>query len=201
MYGRKGLACGERNVFRSVLGDGDVELGKGCLVYRWLHASGSLVAEQECKLYGRASADTTMRLSENSVFQRLNAPVIDFGEPEADSANIDESYFTAAGTLMETVTERWVFDSSMEVLSGVVTTGNVISAGDILIHANAHIVGSIKSSGSIVVEEGAVIEGSIIAANHLEIRSGCRIAGPVIAERDLIICSGCRIGTRNIQQR
>ena len=110
---------------------------------------------------------------------------------------ISTNLFPCRRTLMETVTERWVFDSSMEVLSGVVTTGNAISAGDILMHGQcAHCGQHYCSSGSIVVEEGAVIEGSIIARNHLEIRSGCRIAGPVIAERDLIICSGCRIGTR-----
>src|SRR4029077_12777538 len=79
VYAANKLTSGKRNVFRALLGENDIHLGRATTINRWAHAVGALRAEPDCDLHGRISSDLEIQLESGCAFQRLNAPCIALG--------------------------------------------------------------------------------------------------------------------------
>src|SRR6202790_3268709 len=70
---------GEKNNYRAILGETNVHLGASSHVMRWVHAVGEFTADSSCRLNGRISSDSLIRLHAHCSFLRLNAPRIETG--------------------------------------------------------------------------------------------------------------------------
>ncbi len=85
IYSAGSVIGSTENRYRAILAEEDIRLGRESSVMRWVHAVGEFSADPGCRLYGRVSSDTGIRLSAECSFLRLNAPYIAIG-PEADPA-------------------------------------------------------------------------------------------------------------------
>ena len=188
IYSAASVIGGTNNHYRAILAEKDIRLGRGSSVMRWVHAVGEFSADPACRLYGRVSSDSGIRLSEGCSFLRLNVPFIGIG-PEANSAQVPVRISPAA-----IVSQRLFHDGDFEIRAGEVFLGNLVVRGRLRIGAGARVSGSVKSERELVLEPGASIEGSLISASIMQIGPDCRIRGPVIAERTLLIRTGTHCG-------
>jgi len=185
---------GDKNNYRAILGEINVHLGASSRVMRWVHAVGEFTADLGCKLYGRVSSDSLIRLQANCSFLRLNAPRIEIGRVpnrrDATSPNLNLPAHPGSATA-----PRFVHDGDFEIHAGQVVGSNIVVRGNLHIRSGAQICGSVKGAKDIVLEDGVSVEGSLISARKMRIGSHCVIHGPVVAERELHIEAGARCGT------
>lgn len=183
---------GDRNKYRAILGENNVHLGASSHVIRWVHAVGEFTAERDCRLYGRISSDSLIRLGAECVFLRLNAPRIEIGQTvlnqDATSSPVPASAYSAHP-------QRFFHEGDFEVQAGETIRGNVVVRGNLHIGSGARICGSVKSTKRLVLDDGVSVEGSLISAQEMGIGANCAIHGPVIAERKLAFSTGTRLGS------
>jgi cytoskeletal protein CcmA (bactofilin family) len=189
IYSAGSVIGGTKNRYRAILAEKDIRLGGESSVMRWVHAVGEFSADPSCRLYGRVSSDTGIRLSEGCSFLRLNAPYIAIG------AQADPGQTPSPISANATTPQRLFHDGDFEILAGEVFLGNLVVRGRLRIGAGARVRGSVKSEKEMVLEPGASVEGSLISASVMQIGSDCRIHGPVIAERTAMLQRGTRCGT------
>jgi hypothetical protein len=180
---------GENSVFRALLGEKDIHLGRASTVIRWAHAAGSFRAGPDCDLYGRISSDRGILLDTGCAFQRLNAPRIVLGHSDAEAADAAEIAPNSPPGA------RRLVDEDLKILAGEVITANIVTRGRLHIGAGARVLGSVKSHGHLGLEAGVHVDGSIISASTMHIGPDCRITGPVIAEHGIAIETGTRCGS------
>jgi cytoskeletal protein CcmA (bactofilin family) len=188
IYSAGSVIGGTKNGYRAILAEKDIRLGRESSVMRWVHAVGEFSADPDCRLFGRVSSDTGIRLSAECSFLRLNAPYIAIG-PDAEVAQ-DPSQ-----AAREITTYRLFHNGDFEIRAGEVFLGNLVVRGRLRIGAGARVRGSVKSEKELVLEPGAAIEGSLISASIMRIGPDCLIGGPVIAERTVLIRKGTHCGT------
>jgi cytoskeletal protein CcmA (bactofilin family) len=182
---------GEKNNYRAILGEKDVQLGPSSRVMRWVHAVGDFTADLGCSLFGRVSSDSLIRLHANCSFLRLNAPRIEVGRAVNREQGLPDSGIPSnAGVL-----PRFLHDGDFEVHAGQIISSNMVIRGRLLLRSGARICGSVKSLDDMVLADGVSVEGSLIGARKLSIGPHCTIHGPVVAERELSIATGTRCGT------
>jgi cytoskeletal protein CcmA (bactofilin family) len=186
---------GDKNNYRAILGEKNVHLGASSRVLRWVHAVGEFTADLGCRLYGRISSDSLIRLHTDCTFLRLNAPRIEIGQADinGDATPPNLSIPSNAGSGMS---RRFLHDGDFEVQAGQVITSDIVIRGKLHIRSGARICGSVKSVEDMVIEDGVSVEGSLISARKMRIGPHCVIHGPVVAERELAIATGVRCGTR-----
>jgi cytoskeletal protein CcmA (bactofilin family) len=183
---------GENNTYRAILGEKDIHLGGSSRVMRWVHAVGELTMDLGCRLHGRISSDSLIRLDADCNFVRLNAPRIEIVNAllsTVESPSIPAS--TSWGT-----PERFFHNGDFEVRASQVIAGDMVVRGKLHVRSGARICGSVKSDRDMVLEDGVSVEGSLISARGMRIGPRCAIHGPVIAESELHIATGSRCGTQ-----
>jgi cytoskeletal protein CcmA (bactofilin family) len=186
---------GERNTYRAILGKKNIHLGASSRVLRWVHAVGEFTADPDCKLSGRISSDSLIRLHTNCSFLRLNAPRIEIGSGaigmDATTPIVPVSENSSSG-----VSRRFLHDGDFEVQTGQVITRDLVIRGKLRIRSGARIHGSVKSVEDMVIEDDVSVEGSVISGRKIHVGLHCVIRGPVVAERELAIAAGTLCGTR-----
>jgi predicted acyltransferase (DUF342 family) len=183
---------GSKNKYRAILGENNVHLGASSHVTRWVHALGEFTAERDCRLYGRISSDSLIRLGAGCVFLRLNAPRIEIGDATVNQDTTSSPVPTIANSVQS---QRFFHVGDFEVQAGETIRGNLVVRGNLHIGSGARICGSVKSTKQLVLGDGASVEGSLISAREMRIGSNCAIHGPVVAERELAIATGSRVGS------
>jgi predicted acyltransferase (DUF342 family) len=181
---------GEKNVFRALLGDKDIQLGRASTVVRWAHAVGRFRAEHDCDLYGRISSEREIQLESGCAFQRLNAPHIALGRSGAEET--EAAAETAPAPLPG---GRRLVDGDLEIQAGEIVSANIVARGKLHIGAGARVLGSVKSHKHMALEAGVRVEGSLISAATMHIGPDCRINGPIISEHGMEIETGTHCGS------
>jgi len=190
VYAANKLMSGKKNVFRALLGEKDIHLGRASTINRWAHAVGALRAGPDCELHGRISSDCEIQLDSGCEFQRLNAPRIALGHLKAEAA--DAAPKTAETSLP---VDRRLVEEDLEIKAGEVVTTNIVTRGRLHICTGARVLGSVKSNRHMTVDANVSVEGSLISASTMHIGRDCRISGPIIAEHGMAIDTGTRCGS------
>ena len=185
---------GDSNSYRAILGEKEVHLGRSSRVTRWVHAVGEFSAEHDCKLSGRISSDSCIRLQGAINFLRLNAPQIETGHvmPGENSTRPHSEDNANGGS---GAVQRFLYDGDFEVHANEVVTGNIVARGKLHIGSGASIRGSVKSVRDMVLGAGVSVQGSLISGQLMLIGQDCVVNGPIIAERSLHISAGTRCGS------
>jgi cytoskeletal protein CcmA (bactofilin family) len=185
---------GEKNNYRAILGEKEVHLGGSSSVMRWVHAVGEFTADLGCRLYGRVSSDTVIRLHADCNFLRLNAPRIEIGQVSDNEAPIPPNS-TLPANLGTGASRRFLHDGDFEIQAGEVVKGNLVIRGKLRMRSGSRVCGSVKSDDDMILENGVSVEGSLISARQMRIGPNCAVHGPVIAEHGLAIGPGTHCGS------
>ena len=184
---------------RATLTEGRLHLGERATSLRWLHATGDVEIGADARLYGRVSAGGRLHLAPGTAFERLHAPVIDFGaqpedpDPEAPGqrtpvqpSELHPDEETAAG--------RTRVEGDLTIGDDRHFVGDLVVTGDLRLGANTRVDGSVKARDA-RLGAGVEISGSLVASGDLRVGSGSRIHGPVLAEGEVVLHTGCRVGS------
>ena len=208
IYGKNSITSGENSNIRAVLAEGDIKLQKNTTIIRWAHAGKTLRTDDNCTLYGRASAGDSIELSAPCFFERMRAPLIQFGEysektaPKTPSPKLAMNGLRALEflpNLKEQDGKRWLVSGDLKMPPNSLFNGDIIAAGNTIIGAGSVINGSVKSNAMLYVEDGVQIHGSAVSAGDMVIGAGCEILGPVIAEGKMVVGKDSQIGAESTQ--
>jgi len=192
IYAGVQFSGGEKSNYRAILGENNVHLGADSHVTRWVHAVGEFIAERGCRLYGRISSDSLIRLSADCIFLRLNAPRIEIG---STAATDDAASSLVPKCANSAPSQRFFHDGDFEVHPGETISGNIVIRGNLRIGSGARIHGSVKSTKDLVLGDGVSVGGSLVSAQKMRIGPNCAVHGPIVAERELAIATGSRCGS------
>jgi cytoskeletal protein CcmA (bactofilin family) len=191
LYVRGDLELAQGSVIRSALVEGDATLDHRTSVARWIHATETLYARTACRLFGRASAGTSITIAGATKFQRLHAPSIYIGAQDVlsmrTSPGIDDLHAARPGRVRA--------EGDFQLRDSDVFHGNIISTGTVSIAGNALVVGSIKARASVEVGVGSTVQGAVISEGRAVIGNHCLLKGPVLSEREIVIGTGVQIGS------
>jgi cytoskeletal protein CcmA (bactofilin family) len=199
VYSKDKITSGSHNSFRALMADGDITLKEHSNILRWVHANKQLRVEKGCALFGRASADISMNLAQDCIFERINAPIIEFGTYEKQ--NVDVARAQGPRTLLEELPRireryesRWLINGNVDFPAQHFMEADIIASKAMNVGAYAHIKGSIKSNDDCHIGAHVCIEGSAVSAGDMYVGPGCIISGPIIAEETISIAAGTIVG-------
>jgi predicted acyltransferase (DUF342 family) len=189
VFARKDLTGGIGAEYRAILGDGDVRLGAQSVVWRWIHARGTVYAGDACALFGRTSSDTRISLGKDVGFERMGAPRIITGDEPFPTAPPDHAAYVQF-TPPESAEQhgdhlRVAID--LEIGEGVVVEGHLVVAGRLHLGRGARVRGSIKAHGDVSLGPGAVVMGALVSGRSIVAGEGAWIKGPLIAEEQITL--------------
>jgi cytoskeletal protein CcmA (bactofilin family) len=197
LYATEFVCGGESGVFRALLGERDVVLGRNSTVLRWIHSDANLTVEEGSILHGRASADRQLYLAPDTQFERLYGRPVMFGESSLPASATDSSEtLTAFATegVLDASPSRTVIDGDVVIPPASQLDGNLVVRGSLTVGRGSRVRGSLKCHGSMIIEAGVSVSGSTVAHESIEVHDGAMVGGPVIAEADVTLGDGVLVG-------
>ncbi|WP_457652663.1 bactofilin family protein [Rhodocaloribacter sp.] len=198
LYAPRALHCGPDSDFFALFGEEEIDLGPGSVVRRWLHGKGRVAAARGTRLHGNASSESALHLADGCAFERLQAPVIVFGEagPAAPTIHVrgERILYRPRGCFHETAARTYVH-GDLDVPPRHRLEGNVVVTGRLRIGAGAHLTGSLKAHGDVTLGEDVSIDGNVFAGGDVRLGARSLVRGVVSAEGALVVETGARLGS------
>jgi len=191
------------SAFRALFAEHDLILGEACAVLRWAHAGGCLRVGADLEAYGRMTAGRSIVLGRGSLFGRLHAPLIVFGEPEPEHGPATApgghppSEPCSAVTAYRASGGRHFVPGDLALPDFTRHRGDLVTTGGLSLGAGSHVVGSLKSSADLRLGAGSLVQGALVALGGLFIEEGCQVAGPVVSESVVELGRRARVGNPN----
>jgi hypothetical protein len=196
IYSVRELIGGFGTAYRAVYGEADVSLMRNSIVLRWIHSESQLVISEDSRLYGRTSAGRSIRIMPGCTFQRVAAPLIEFGEPTLfEEPTLKSLMAVTIDHLPDRTVSRQITRDSITIPPQSFIGFDFVATGGLRIGAGSWVAGSVKASEDIYIESGVRIDGSIVSNGNIFIGSGCAVRGPVIGESNILIEGPTRIGS------
>ena len=194
---------GDENIYRAVLAEEEIQLGRNSTSLRWLHATRAVSARSGTVLFGRVSADQFIRLERGCRFERLSAPRVEFCY-KADAGEFAGGItYREAAVLrprdlpnrVEVKAGRWLIAGNLEIPAGKIVNADLVVTGAVRIRTGVHLVGNIKSHKNMHMAKGVEVDGSVVSGGDITFEAGCRLYGPVAAEGAISVGEGVVFGT------
>lgn len=176
--------------YRGLLADEDVSLGRRSLVTRWIHAAGNLKVGAASALLGRASAERLLRVEEETSFEWLSAPRIEFGA----TSHPRPSRKLARRSARPSTQPRCV-RGDLDIPAGSQLDEDLVVNGRVHVGGGSIVRGSIKSHGTLELSPDVTIDGSLVSSTGILVGDNCTISGIVVAEGAIQIGTGTWIGS------
>ena len=191
-YALEDLHSGRDNLFRTLLSEGNVVLRRGSKVLRWVHAVLNLEVEEDCLLFGRASAGTSLTLAAGCSFERIHAAAIyTVKAAHAIAVRTESAPFSK---LAQAGMGRARIHGNARLKSGEQRYGNLVMSEGLHVDETACVFGSVKANGDIRLEQRAEVDGSVVSTKRIHIAPACFVKGPIISEKEIWIDSGVQVG-------
>lgn len=144
----------------------------------------------------------TLVLAQGCCFERVHAPVVQFGTaptdeaptPERDRKRFDLALLPRArvqGPAVYRVTGDCAIPADASCVGSLVVTGT-LSIGH-----GALIVGDVRARKGILVGVGANVHGAVVSEGSIHFLSGAAARGPVASETNVLLSGGTRTGHAN----
>jgi len=204
IYVRRDARIGPGSRLQSIAVDGDLSLGAGVQITRWVDAAGTLEIGPDSVVRSRATAGRLVRLAKGVRVASVFAPTVTTaaamdgnGEkpagrptpeieiPGAVAARGGDGGAAKAG--MEAASFRWlspdcgIYDGDLMPSAPVRVACKLVVKSDLVLPAGSILEGDVKAHGRIVVGEGAVCRGNVVAGGDISFGPFSRFHGVVHA--------------------
>lgn len=194
LYVRGDLHVTEESLLRAVLVEGDATLGERTSIARWIHVTGSLDAEPECQLFGRASALGSITLARGCSFERVRGETIYIGTMR--TRGYDKSpVWDGKKSLVDMRLGRVRSNGDFHLRDSDAFHGHIVAVGKVAIEDNVLVIGSVKARTDVEIGSGTQIEGTLVSRGGTSIGANCYVRGPILSEGEVIIGPGTQVGT------
>jgi cytoskeletal protein CcmA (bactofilin family) len=210
-HARDALRGGEGNIYRALLGEGDVTLGAGSVVLRWVHAVGDLRLGPECVVYGRASSGRHLMLAPGVSFRRVRAERVAAWRFDENGDALDTSLaarlgeppqlppvVSATAKLPATARRERGFTrvaGDLTVPPGGALVGALVVEGRLTVGDGARIGGHVKVHGECILGDDAIIDGAVVSRQSIVMGARAHARGPLVAERDVTLGEHASVGS------
>ena len=190
MYADTDVSVPASTRLRAFYSEHQVWLEPGVTVEDWVYGR-AVVALADTYLSGSVEAAERVHLVSSAHFERLHAPVVQFG-PEVASA--EAPYPLVLFETEATHSLRPLVTGTVVVPEGCLLDEDLVATGDLHLGAGVRVRGSVKAGGRLVLDRGAVVEGNAFAAGDLVLGPHARVYGVASSEADVYAATGVRVG-------
>ena len=191
-YSFTSVETGQNNIFRALMSESEIQLGKNTRILRWTHAETSLIAGESCALFGRASATRSVTLSKDCSFERMHAPVIYTSTGASQLPLRMES--DAFSKLARSGIGRMRVQGKAHLSAGQQHRGDLVSTKGLQMDEQSSVLGSVKANGEVRLHERTTVDGSLVSTKTIHVGADSFVKGPVISEHEIRIGTGVQIG-------
>lgn len=138
-------------------------------------------------------------------FERLNAPVIHFGEM-LTRAGVRKNTLVTNEFSMERVAgatqwgqNGWRVSGDLEIPAASFFKGSLVVTGFLSIGAGAQVEGDLKAYKGIFIGENTQVTGAIFCEDGIHISRYSNVGGPIVADTHLLIGFNCLLGSTAAQ--
>ena len=195
--GDASIGAGSR--LRALACDGNVELGEGTVVTRWVDAEGDLRAGRDCSLGVLAAAGGALRLDDGCRFRRLAGyPVVTGnGEPAAappPPPPLERPVIEAEEIVTVEDMTHWT-RGDRTVAAGETLRRPLVVKGELTCAPGAVLPFAAAADGRLVLGAGAVAHGDLFCEGPVEVGEGAVVLGNVFSQDTVRLAAGARVGT------
>lgn len=188
-------------LLRATLAEQGIVLAPRTVSLRWLHSGRDLEVGPECRLFGRASAVSTLRVGVGTAFEKLHAQRIEFGAGEARAEVQDTPVRRVLrradlGPRAEEAGGRVRYAGDLELPAYSEFEGDLVVTGNLVVGNHSRVDGSVKGSG-VEIGDDVRIEGALVSSARLEVGARSRIHGPLLAEGAVILHPHVEVGSHD----
>lgn len=210
-------AIGAGSRLQSIAADGNLTIGNGVRIARWVDSAGELKIGARANVGSRATAGRSIHLQDGAQVKSAFAPTVSTGLRDAASAPNPESpplpeleipvRRTAPakadilakagidiGKLIEQEPYCWMYDGDLRPAVPVRILTGLIVRGDCILPAGSVIERDIKSKATLTVGARSTCRGNAIADGDLSLGASTRFLGVVHSGGTLQIHSGVHGG-------
>lgn len=187
VYVRGNTVIGENNKLRALACDGEVKIGAGTLINRWVDAEGKVDIAEGCNLGISITTGNELHVKNDCKFKRL------YGTPVTTGRN---KQIKTVENLHECEVYKPTEQSLdiKEIAENTINDFSIITAHDLKVGTNSRINGHIKAYKSVVIEENVIITGNIFADGDIRIGKNSTVLGNVFSQDEVILDSMVTIG-------
>lgn len=184
-----------------VLSEGHIALGPHSRITGWAHADKTLTLGESSIAVRQISAARGLDLARGCCFERIHAPVIQFGRP-AKSLARQVGVISSPRTPLDTIKNGqpwgdngWRVEGDCQIPQAHHFTGSLVVTGVLSIGSDAVVDGDIKARKGILIGARARITGAVFCENGIHVFHGSYVAGPLVSESHLMLGAGAWLGT------
>jgi predicted acyltransferase (DUF342 family) len=192
-YVRGTSRIGEDNRLQALACDGDIRIGRGTRISRWLDAEGAIVAESACNLGVDATCGGVLSAARACTFMRLFGSPVVAGERTDQSGEDDDLESEHPPRFHSEGIERNL--SSIPTLS--MKNNSIIATDSLTVGDSSVVRGHIKAHRDLVIGAHVLITGNIFADGDIEIGSHSRVLGTVFSQQHVTVKDNARIGSKH----
>jgi acyl-[acyl carrier protein]--UDP-N-acetylglucosamine O-acyltransferase len=193
VYIRGASRIGEDNRLQAMACDGDMHIGRGTRISRWLDAEESIVAESSCSLGVDVTCGGMLSAARACTFMRLFGSPVFAGElanylEEADDLEGERSLLFCGDGI----------ERNLSHISASSLKNNSIIATDSLTIGDYSVIrGHIKTHRDLLIGAHVTITGNVFADGNIEIGSQSRVLGTVFSQQHISVKDNARIGSKH----
>jgi predicted acyltransferase (DUF342 family) len=188
IYVRGSCKIGDRNTLRALYCEGDLVIGEGTAVIRWVDGDRDIEIKEGCRLGVSVASTKRLVVARHCSFSRMfGLPILTYRAklpeilPEIRVKNISD-------TTMVITKEEIILPPRTNISNDIVTHQRIVFRGKSFAKAN------IKSYRDIVIEEGSRVEGNLFSERNVVIKAGCTITGNIFSQGQVKIGNAVQVG-------
>ena len=185
--------------FSSLYAAGNIVLGDQSEVRDWAHAMGTLTLGKRSIALRRISAGVSIELDQGAWFERLDAPLLQFGpvgpyKPELNSVTQTEGSFSDLPNAIRQTPMLYLIRGDCALPGDTIYRGSLIVTGFLTIGARTTVTGDIKAREGASIGPWSSVQGAITCEKRIYVFKGARAMGPVVSETDVLVGANAVIG-------
>jgi cytoskeletal protein CcmA (bactofilin family) len=201
LYVEGSIKTGADSVFSALYATGDIELGARSKILNWAHSEGVVRLSANSVTARRISAGSMIALGESVLFERLNAPSVQFGSsinnkinsypnrPEQSPTNLAD-----VPNAKQQTPSLYFVQGDCELAADAIYHGTLIVTGVLTIGTRTTVIGDIKARKGLLIKEGASVQGAVTCEKYIHVFSDAFVLGPLLSERGIELDLNAVIG-------
>ncbi len=190
IYVKGSCDIGERNTLRALYCEGDLVIGKGTVVIRWVDGDRDIEVKEGCRLGMSVVSPQRLDVAHDCSFSRMFGLPITTYQAQPPSIPRDIQVKNISDTTMVITKEEIIMPPLTTIPRDLVTHQRVV------LREKSFAKASIKSYRDIIIEQGSRIEGNLFSEGDVIIGAGCIILGNVFSQGRVEIGNGVHVGEK-----
>lgn len=188
IYVKGACAIGDRNTLRALYCEGDLVIGEGTTVVRWVDGNGDIEIKEHCRLGISVATHQRLAVARNCSFSRMFGLPIATYKTKLPAVPPPNQVRNISNSTIVITKEEIVIPPLTQIERDIVTHHKIVLREKSFVKAN------IKSYRDIIIEKGSWIVGNLLSEGNVIIETGCTILGNVFSQGYVELGNAVQVG-------